>query len=99
MSVTHTKERGLTLNPTRKWDGGKDHEFVISRRSNSDYAKDTQTQKSISRYVVYLEGAPVMFKSSTQKSVALSVSKQSRHQECYVRKACYILKMCLNQWV
>jgi len=42
-------------------------------RSDSDYAKDTQTRKSISGYRVLLEGAPVMFKSSTQKSVALSV--------------------------
>jgi hypothetical protein len=41
--VCDTKERGLTLNPTRKWDGSKNHEFVISGRSDSDYAKDTQT--------------------------------------------------------
>ena len=66
-------DRGLVLNPTRKWDGNKEHEFVISGRSDSDYAKDTQTRKSISGYRVLLEGAPVMFKSSTQKSVALSV--------------------------
>jgi len=32
-----------------------------------------QTRKSISGYRVLLEGAPVMFKSSMQKSVALSV--------------------------
>jgi hypothetical protein len=32
-----------------------------------------QTQKSIPGYRVFLEGAPVMFKSSMQKSVALSV--------------------------
>jgi hypothetical protein len=55
------------------WDGKKEHEFIISGRSDSDYAKDTQTQKSISGYRVLLEGAPVMFMSSTQKSVALSV--------------------------
>ncbi len=73
--VCDTEERGLTLNPTQKWDGSKNHEFVISVRSDSDYAKDTQTQKSISGYVVYLEGAPVMFKISMQKSVALSVCK------------------------
>ncbi len=42
-------------------------------RSDSDYAKDTQTRKGISGYRVLLEGAPVIFKSSTQKSVALSV--------------------------
>jgi hypothetical protein len=63
----------LVLNPTRKWDGNNENEFIISGRTNSDYAKDTQTQKSISGYRVLLEGAPVMFKSSTQKSVALSV--------------------------
>ena len=71
--VSDTKERGLVLNPTRSWDGTKDHEFIISGRSNSDYAKDTQMRKSISGYRVLLEGAPVMMKSSTQKFVALSV--------------------------
>jgi hypothetical protein len=71
--VDDTSDRGLVLNPTRKWDGNKEHEFIISGRSDSDYAKDTQTRKSISGYRVLLEDAPVMFKSSTQKSVALSV--------------------------
>ena len=65
--------RGLVLNPTRKWNGNKEHEFIISGHSDSDYAKDTQMRKSISGYRVLLEGAPVMFKSSTQKSVELSV--------------------------
>ncbi len=71
--VDDRSDRGLVLNPTQKWNGSKEHEFVISGRSDSDYAKDTQTQKSISGYRVLLEGAPVMFKSSTQKSVLLSV--------------------------
>ncbi len=71
--VDDTSDRGLVLNPTRKWDGNKEHEFIISGCNDSDYAKDTQTRKSISGYRVLLEGAPVMFKSSTQKSVALSV--------------------------
>ena len=61
------------LNPKRSWDGMKDHEFIISGRSDSDYAKDTQTQKSISGYRVLLEDTPVMMKSSTQKFVALLV--------------------------
>jgi hypothetical protein len=39
--VYDTKERGLTLNPTRKWDGSRSHEFIISGRSDFDYAKDT----------------------------------------------------------
>jgi hypothetical protein len=41
--VCDTKERGLTLNPKQKWDGGKNHEFVISGKSDSGYVKDTQT--------------------------------------------------------
>ncbi len=28
--VSDSKERGLVLNPTRSWDGTKDHEFIIS---------------------------------------------------------------------
>jgi len=41
--VDDTSDRGLVLNPTRKWDGNKEHEFIISGRNDSDYAKDTQT--------------------------------------------------------
>jgi hypothetical protein len=72
--VDDISDKGLVLNQMRKWNGSKDHEFIIGGRSNSDYyATDMQTQKSISGYRVLLEGAPVMFKSSTQKYVALSV--------------------------
>ncbi len=28
-----TSDRGLVLNPTRKWDGNKEHEFIISERA------------------------------------------------------------------
>ncbi len=40
-----------------------------------DYAKDTQTRRSVSGYVVYLEDAPTMHRSATQKMVALSSCK------------------------
>ena len=79
--VNDTSDRGFVLNPMRKWDGNKEHEFIISGCSDSDYAKDTQTRKSISGYRVRLEGAPVMFKSSTQKSVALSVCEAEQTAE------------------
>jgi hypothetical protein len=58
--LTGTKGAGLTLNPTRKWDGEKEFRFRIRGVSNSNYAKDTHTRHSISGYVVYLEDAPVM---------------------------------------
>ncbi len=73
--VDDTRDRGLVLNPMQKWNGSKDHQVIIGRRSDSNYAKDTQTRKSISGYRALLEGAPVMFKSSTQKFVALLVCK------------------------
>jgi hypothetical protein len=63
--VNDTSDRGLVLNLTQKWNGSKEHEFVINGRSDSDYAKDTQMQKSIFGYRVLLEGASVMFKCST----------------------------------
>ncbi len=73
--VDNTGDRSLVLNPMQKGEGSKDHEFIISRRSDSDYAKDMQTRKSISGYRVLLECAPVMIKSLTQKLVALLVCK------------------------
>ncbi len=36
--VDDTSDRGLVLNPTRKWNGSKVHKFIISGQSDSDYA-------------------------------------------------------------
>ncbi len=63
--LTGTKDAGLMLNPTRKWDGEEEFRFRIRGVSNSDYAKDMQTRRSISGYVVYLENAPVMHRGGT----------------------------------
>jgi len=68
-----TKEAGVLLKPAQKWDGNDNFYFKIRGVSDSDYAKDTQTRRSISGYVVYLEEAPVMHRSATQKTVALSL--------------------------
>ncbi len=57
----------------QQWNGSKDHEFVISGRTDSNYAKDTQTRKSISGYRVLLEGAPVMFKSYAEVCHTISL--------------------------
>ncbi len=42
------------------------------RKIGLSYAKDAQTRGSVSGYVVYLEDAPTMHRSTTQKTVALS---------------------------
>jgi hypothetical protein len=41
-------ERGLLLKPIGKWVGNPSYEFVITGRSDSDYAKDTDTCRSVS---------------------------------------------------
>ena len=76
-----TKDAGLLLKPERKWDGNDSFLFKTTGISDSDYAKDTQTRKSISGYRVLLEVAPVLFKSSMQKSVALSVCEAEQTAE------------------
>ncbi len=68
-------KQGLVLKPNRKWDGSQSHKFVIGGRSDSDYAKEPKDRRSVSGHVVYLEGVPVMFKSSTERTVALSTTK------------------------
>ena len=68
-------KRGLVLAPRRKWNGEKVFEFIISGKADSDYAKQPEDRRSISDSVVYLEAAPVMFKSVTQQHVALSVTE------------------------
>ena len=39
---------------------------------DSDFAGDTETRKSISGYIIYLKGIPVVWKSKGQRSVSLS---------------------------
>jgi hypothetical protein len=67
-----TVEQGLVLKPNRKWDCSQNHKFVISGRLDLDYAKEPKYRQSVLGHVVYLEGAPAMFKSSTERTVSLS---------------------------
>jgi len=70
-----TPERGLLLKPDTVWDGDPDFEFVISGRSDSDYAKDPDRRRSVSGYSTFLSGAPITMKSRMQTSVTLSVTE------------------------
>ena len=42
-----TPKRGLKLEPNEKWDGNPNFEFAMSGRSDSDYAKDPDTRRSV----------------------------------------------------
>jgi hypothetical protein len=70
-----TADCGLELKPNCKWDGDPKFEFIITGWSDSDYATDTDTRKSVSGSAVFFEGAPVVMRSSGQKSVTLSVTE------------------------
>lgn len=70
-----TKDRGLILSPTRKWDGKRGFKFRISGRSDSNYATCKSDRKSVMGWITYLEGAVVSAKSATGKTVALSVTE------------------------
>jgi hypothetical protein len=70
-----TVEQGLVHEPNRKWDGSQSHKFVISGRSDSDYAKEPKDRHSVSGHVVYLQEATAMHKSRTERTVSLSTTK------------------------
>jgi len=70
-----TRNRGLLIEPTQEWDGSPEFEVLIIGRSDSDYAKDPETRKSISGTSTSLCGAPIIQRSTMQKIVALSVTK------------------------
>jgi hypothetical protein len=59
-----TKDAGLLLKSTKKWDGTGKFQFKIRERLDLDYAKDMQTRQSVSGHVVYVEEACVMHRSS-----------------------------------
>ena len=89
--------RGLTLKPSMTWNGDRNFEFVVRGKSDSDYAKCTDTRKSISGYCTYLCDAVVTVKSGMQRIVALSVSEA----ELYAATQCaqdmlYIYRLLSN---
>ena len=73
--IVSTPNVGWTLKPQQLWDGSKNFVWVIRGRSDSDYAKNKDDRKSVSGSVTYLNEAPVIIRSSTQRTVALSVTE------------------------
>ena len=74
--MVSTPNRGLVLAPKRTWDGkDKSFKFIISGKSDSDYATNPETRHSVSGWSTFLEGAVVTTKSRMQKCVTLSVTE------------------------
>ena len=66
--VLDTKEYGLRVHPTKE----KDECWELVCFCDSDYARDPDTRKSVTGYVLYVKGVPVCWKSKAQRSVTLS---------------------------
>ena len=52
-----------------------DYKLEITVKMDSDYAKCLDTRRSMTGSVVHLNGAPVTFRSSTQKMVSLLITE------------------------
>ena len=77
-----TTERGLVLKPYHDWDRIiTDYKSKVMVKTDSNYAKCLYTRRSITESVVYLNGVPVTFRSSTQKMVCLSTNKAKLNAE------------------
>jgi hypothetical protein len=70
-----TAERGLFLNPTARWDGDPNFLFEIEGISDSDWAKDPDSRRSVSGWSTFLHNAPISMKSKMMPVVALSVTE------------------------
>ena len=70
--------RGVTLRPEESWDGTKYYKSIINGSSNSDYARDPDTRKSVSGTMVSVNGALTQWRSATQKHVTLLFTKAAQ---------------------
>ena len=64
--VEDTKAWKLDFSPT------KEMKWTMRGYSNSDFAGDQDTRRSVSGFVIYLNNAPINWRSKSQRSVTLS---------------------------
>lgn len=77
--VASTPNRGWTLSPNVPWSGERDFEFEISGRADSDYAANTDDRRSVTGGRTFLNNCPIIVRSSTQKTVSLSVTEAEQN--------------------
>ena len=66
--VLDTEHLGLKMEPTSHQDGP----WELICFSDSDYAGDPDTRRSVSGYILYVRGVPIAWRSKAQRSVTLS---------------------------
>ena len=68
--VLETKDKGLLMAPTQK-----EEEWLLEIFSDSDWAEDKNDRRSITSLMIFLEKALIIWRSKSQKVVALSSSE------------------------
>ena len=69
--VVSTKEWGLKFSPTFE----KDKKWTLTMYTDSDYGGDKETRISVTGYILFFMGVPIIWKSKSQRSVTLSSSE------------------------
>lgn len=72
--VLDTKDMGLKIEPTQL-NKSSDEPWDLVCYSDSDYAGDPDTRRSVSGYILYLKGVPICWSSRAQRSITLSSSE------------------------
>jgi hypothetical protein len=70
-----TPNRGLLLAPTGSWSGKADEELIIKGMSDTTYASDYDTRRSVMGRTTFLNDAPVIMKSNMRRIADLSVTE------------------------
>lgn len=65
--VSETRDRHLVLSPI-----SENFSWELKAYSDSDFAGDTESRKSVSGFIIYLCGVAISWRSKGQKSVSLS---------------------------
>ena len=67
--VLDTKEYGLKIEPKI---GSKENMWQVIGYSDSDFAGDRETRKSVGGFIIYLCGVPISWRSKSQQTISLS---------------------------
>jgi hypothetical protein len=71
--ILDTKDYGLKIEPDQPSTDRVSWSMVVY--TDSDWADDKEDRRSVSGYVVFLLGVPILWKSKSQKSITLSSSE------------------------
>jgi hypothetical protein len=61
--------RGRKTEPTQRWDGTMEFEFIVSGKSDSTYNQCPETRRSVSGNTTEVNGVPVITKSTMQETI------------------------------